>query len=837
MASRFTAKSVGVLGTSYTLYIDDADFGGSSTDIEIAGISIAYDPDSQEDPTSPILSSSCTFTVNVLSSYQSDFNTFIDDLIAADEGRFMAKIENNVGNLYWVGFMIADQVIKEDQDYADVVSRFVVSAVDGISRLKDIHYNDDGSPYTGRETVHAHLFKVFDKLGTNAFWGATDAFLYVSSRWYEAGMGAAATDNPWELTFIDHDAFYAKDGNGGYDYQSCYDVLKHICRLFFSRLFLSSGVYRIDQISEYREATVTLHRYFKSGAKSAASTGQTLSRVESSTTTFIRKAGGKYLYFAPARRIDLTFSHRNDRNYLAGRTWTSNSTPAVQIFNVGRDGVSILFSGRLGVKLDFTPDSDFGIGIARWSIRVQVTSGGTDYYLKRGFIFNTGNGYAYQAAEWTTNSGDVATFFSAPVYDENIFAYTDISFETPEMPGSGELVDIEFNVSYIDYYLFTNGSTPTIALTSPTETWNFTSAGLYLVAQDESTLTEESVYTLNNADTPNASLALEYDTPIGDSTNSLTLSSTNALTVDSGAGAPGDVSSQWAKGTGGGGVNIQNLLLEEMMKLRKTALERYEGAIIGRGYFAHNTMELITGSQYALLRAEYNSYNEEWTGEWFYIGWSDSQGGTVDDPVHVPPDIPRIGSGPVYPAPGPGSGGEPAFLALTGGGHIVATTDGELAPNGAITSISIDSICSGLDNIIMAGDTISVYDPITGNLQQFDVTADVAGTDTSISISSSAVDAILSDGAMVLVDTCSFASNLLDSGRPVRYSQIFASTGSPTLTVTENGGALPSNTSEIEVYYGSTPIFETDDWTVSGSDIILAWNPEVGVKIRVFFWA
>ena len=140
------------------------------------------------------------------------------------------------------------------------------------------------------------------------------------------------------------------------------------------------------------------------------------------------------------------------------------------------------------------------------------------------------------------------------------------------------------------------------------------------------------------------------------------------------------------------------------------------------------------------------------------------------------------------------------------------------------------------DNMLRNGDTINIYDPTSGNTFEFTVSADAGSGDTSISVSTDTPDVDLYDGALVVVDTCTFVDNIQDSGRPVRYSQTFVSKGNPVLTVTENGGVLPANTAEIEVYYGATPIFETDDWTVSGSNVTLAWNPEVGVKIRVFFW-
>lgn len=845
MATRFSAKSVGILGTSYTVRIDDSSFGGASTDIEINGFELAYDPDDQEDPICTVLASSLTFTVNILSTYQSAFNTFIDDLKTADEGRFMVEVVNSVGNLYWAGYIVTDQIAKEDQDWADVVSYFVISAIDGIGRLKNIDYNDAGTAYTGQASMHEHLFNVLGQVGTDGFYGPTDNYLYVICNWYEASMGAAGTDSAWELTYIDHDAFYSIDNEGNYEYMSCYDVLSQMCRIMLSRFYLANGVYRIDQISEYPNATVTIHRYYKSATKSAASAGQALEATEVSDN-YVRlgAVGGKNLYFAPARNIKLSFKHRNDRNLLPGAAWSSNADPALTSDAFGPNGARLWIQGQVNARVDYATDSLFRPGMVLLEMQVSfqypALAPTTYQYLKRTWSGRPGQpGYAYNPAEWTTNSADRVYIFLEPQQFDNVGGTTIIDIETPEIvpAASVDQVTANVDVNFSAYYIYAAGPNGLTLVSGSLYTGYFDFSGTYIrvVSSDESQLTDTTVYEKTNADTPNASLTVEYETVIGDAPD--TYLTTNSLLVYDGAEYV--QSSSWTKTTTGTGQLIQELLLQEMMKFRKASLERYEGSAHGQGLQAWHLMELTTGNKYALLQASYNSKQETWTGNWFFVGVADAVSGpATEPPVHLRTGAP-IGSPPgIQPnynqVRGLPSTQQPVAQLVPGGGQIVTTIAQDIPAGGAITSIDIYPMCA--DNMLRNGDTINIYDPTTGNTFEFTVSADTAAGATSVSVSSDTPDVDLYDGALVVVDTCTFVDNIQDSGRPVRYSQTFVSAGNPVLTVTENGGVLPANTAEIEVYYGATPIFETDDWTVSGSDVTLAWNPEAGVKIRVFFW-
>jgi hypothetical protein len=67
-----------------------------------------------------------------------------------------------------------------------------------------------------------------------------------------------------------------------------------------------------------------------------------------------------------------------------------------------------------------------------------------------------------------------------------------------------------------------------------------------------------------------------------------------------------------------------------------------------------------------------------------------------------------------------------------------------------------------------------------------------------------------------------------------RYVQKFNSAVA-TLTITENSGELPDDENNIDVYYGGQMLTPTDDYTVSGSNIVLTFTPKSSVTILVKF--
>ena len=215
MAVRFEGRSAGVKGTTYTVQVHDSDFAGTKVDVSLFGdgFNLKYNPN-EERPDAEIIDSAVDFAIMRTATTKTDIDDFISDLLSAPDERFTLRILDSSDNLFWCGYILADQVRYEDDRWADTLANVRINAKDGLNRLKAIDYNDAGTAYTGRVTFKEHLFNILDKTGLQDFWGATDDYLLSIVRWYEdQDATAALTVNEMDRTFVDHLAFIDYDDN------------------------------------------------------------------------------------------------------------------------------------------------------------------------------------------------------------------------------------------------------------------------------------------------------------------------------------------------------------------------------------------------------------------------------------------------------------------------------------------------------------------------------------------------------------------------------------------------------------------------------------------------
>jgi hypothetical protein len=839
MGVRLKGISKSQAGTEFTVEIHDADFSGTPLDIRLNGNGFDLNYDTEEDePTSPILSSSMEFgIIGVRGDDEDDIIAFNTDLLESDEGRFRVRVLRGT-SIFWAGYIITDTVYLEDPDWAAPAIEFRIRAIDGLGRLEAIDFNDDGSPYEGRESMIGMLFKVLDKIGLDDMWGSGEVFLRTINRFYELGMDATTSDDVFNEAWLDHIVFQKKDREGVITYNNCYEVLKYLLQMFLCRFYISDGCYRIDQIPEYKQdGSIFQHRYNNAGTKLGTTSGVSYVKDEALTPT-VRIDNTRYYYYPALREASLKYGHLNDRNLTQGAVFSNSNTGAKPIIQFVHD-CKLWFRGSIRDKLDFT-----SLGTAQlitpparviYQIKVRVRVDGVDYYLKRGYSIQSNNVVVYTPAEWTESSSDNLIFVSDIISLDSLIYVSQVDFLTPQIPGSADFVSVaDFIVSPS---AVVKGSTAQDPLTY-THTWDFFNSVTKVVVDDESILYNEAKYTRKNLDSPNASKINEYDTPFGDAYNFFT-SSTITL------GASTVTTSRWNRGLTGAGQKLQTLFLEELMKIRKFPLERLEGDVYGPGVYAHHMLKLINARQYAMLRGKFNSIYEIWSGVWFYTNTSNTITNVTVDIVDVPPGF-EPGFEPPTPPPefepisNVGDDPPSIFIVFPNGSQTATTTSAGIDRNTTVTSIPINPI--GVDGLINAGDEIAVVDPITGITHIFTVTDDVLAADTEILVSSDGVDADFNEGSVIVLPTDTFINNLGGTGGGGDCLRAFRqnfpmSGGESSVTVTVNGGDLPA-ADYIDVYYNGILLCPTDDWSKSGSNIVFnGWEAESDTKITVRFWA
>jgi hypothetical protein len=493
MAVRFKAKATGVNGTSKTIEIDDSGTFVPPAEPFIslsgAGIRLSYQPES-EHPHAPVIPSTLTFELIQNPSNASKINDLIGDIISSEEGRFRALLKDSSGALEWIGYIMSDQIRRQDRDWADTASAVRIRAKDGVNRLKNVEFGDPGVTLNNRRPIIDYLFDVIDDIGHADYFGASDDYLKTIVRWYEANMDSPAiTDSPLSFAEVGKEAFRSRDNSGGDLYIDSYEVLKTICVIFGARFYLSGGSYRFEQVGEYREnGSIYQHRYYKDRTLHNTDSSVDLA-VSESSSAFTRAAEGEYGYFAPLRDVELTSKHRKSQNYLRGAEWSDSSSQLEELGTVGTVDAALSFSGTLTTKADipgFVPCRHL------FAMRMKAAVGSTVYYLGRSYTLGPGSTVNFTPAEWTTDSTALYYFITNPQPSNNAEQAQSIGIITPDLPTDAPLAAIEVQVLYSDTVKLSNGG----AMANVSITWLFSQTSVELQSDENSEEISEGTISL-----------------------------------------------------------------------------------------------------------------------------------------------------------------------------------------------------------------------------------------------------------------------------------------------------------------------------------------------------
>ena len=113
--------------------------------------------------------------------------------------------------------------------YSDTPYRVGFRGIDGLSQLKGIPYDDDGTPYAGTQTILSIILNCVNKVGL-------DLNLYTAVNFWEENMNTS--NDPLGQIWIDADT-WVTDG----ETMNCYDVLSELAYRFNANVFQRSGVW------------------------------------------------------------------------------------------------------------------------------------------------------------------------------------------------------------------------------------------------------------------------------------------------------------------------------------------------------------------------------------------------------------------------------------------------------------------------------------------------------------------------------------------------------------------------------------------------------------------
>lgn len=195
----------------------------------------------------------------------SEVDYFMNLMLESDDDEFKLIIYKDVSStweLEWVGNIVPDLFEWHDSPKP---YQLTINAIDGLDRLKNIPYNEVETNHN-ETRIKTHLSNILEKNNLSQFWGVGDAYLRESIEYKSNEVSGLLTSahSPLDYCYIS-DRMFLKKGDGRYTYEgvTCYDALKGILELFSCRMFISKGVYYIQQVRNYSGTNIYYREYSK----------------------------------------------------------------------------------------------------------------------------------------------------------------------------------------------------------------------------------------------------------------------------------------------------------------------------------------------------------------------------------------------------------------------------------------------------------------------------------------------------------------------------------------------------------------------------------------------
>jgi hypothetical protein len=780
MAVRFRAefRSFGLPANGsrrYQVDIHDTSYSGAITTFDCTNLQFNY-AGQEDDLFDPIATSTCNVTLLINTS---TLNTFVTDLISADEGRFLIDVSANYDAtqpntllLYWRGILQPDLVSVEmaptEQGY-----EYSITATDGLARLKTIDYDDNGTPYDGRDQIRYQISKALNKIGTQDLYGSSDRFFGVIHSWFpNEFQGKSVTATFFTNIHWHHRIWRKVDRDGKIVTKSTYDVLKEICLAFGMKLRQFRGVYVFAEIGIYSQTNSLRIRYLtKDGTlmffsiDTVADWAGYLSRTgtpaqfAAGTRQVMVAAGSEETYYPALRRSEVVYKHYSTQNLIAGGQWSSSLVADITIAGIdyNNGAVRLALSFGLTTRINDTGVTDYTQVTPIWlkfHVKVQLTAGATTYYLKRTSSFTNGN-VVSGAMSWETGSANRYEFWVGPHSIDNAPYTNQISLVTIPLPASG---DLAVNVTYFEAATLGGTLSP-----SGSRTITFATSSAYLEAFVDGVIENQYNYDRYEAINDNAGNSLEttLDVLIGDGP---TLNAYSAMEVYN------STTLAWVVPTGWGRLaeatytlKHGRLLAQERLRLQNKVIKRWTGTFYGEYSPFWLLQRSHDNARYIMQGARHDVKTETWSGTWVQIRYTPT--GITNNPEETfvtnpgfaedqdaPPGLQTgdTGLAGLIATQQPESAGQtrntlPAFPVLTA--NAVPSTTTAIIESGD----TINTIGAVLPEpySYMIGDAITLVDPVSGISQEFEVEANQHDGTTAIDVASGTADTRFESGAFV----------------------------------------------------------------------------------------
>jgi hypothetical protein len=608
--------------------------------------------------------------------------------------------------IYWRGIVLQDLATNEDNYYP---YQFDLQATDGLGRLRDVDFNDDGTAYTGKVTIKNAIAICLAHTGLTELYGLGDKYISTGIDWIENSAQAGDTlDN----SRVNHEVFYKKD-EGGFTYMNCHDVLIQLLTAFGARIVQYKGAFLVVSVLRYQATTNQTYYHYN---YLPAGIGTTSEKLHLEQIKWKKLSDSIYNLYPALKKVVTSYEFRHSQ--YGNDTFIPASAPydyAAIAYIEGGAGQQLAFTTKVTVNYTYTGSTG---SPAQFKVRLRLALSVGDKWL-------TGlNGFR----TWTQSATPLYYYFDTTGVSE---AFTnslvfDAGFLAPPHPDEGTL---SFGYEYSSLLNFANTTYSLITDASIevelSATLGFYSANNLLgsglkVVEAENIIDGQIVESTQIYSTPDLIIGdIVYQHDVG------------KIEVYDGAAWLNSFS--WTNAADSDTLELEQLRANEILSIQRTPRIMFDL----NAYIKNATTFAAASSAIAL--ALYNNTSMYAPLRLTFTAGNDAISGTYFEVARVTQDITNTEAFPIqtrYVGSGQNDFNVQIInnqVALSGARKITSLS---AAVTGTITSLPIINIA---DSLLSKGDIITLYDQLTGSYQELTLSSNYTSGDTTLSVTSTAL--------------------------------------------------------------------------------------------------
>ncbi len=643
--------------------------------------------------------------------------------------------------------------------------------------------------------------------------GAAANYTYKTSvNWYNSIMPSTnQTDDPLFWTQCKMNSLYDRDENGIYTPPSSYEVLESLCKSWGMRCVYWHHTFHFVQIAEYEanetgtptsQDNINTREYFYTGTRRSdeACIGESnfgLYDLQFENVTNVNNAGlqklegTQYDFYAPIKKVVGNFLVFEDDNRFQGFPAMDQTTTLGNIVNSKEittytdaddmDGfycqIPLIFTNIESRWHNTTTTSSFPQVLdmqMTFSIRARQV-GTTGTWTK--MLNESGTTLTWVAYQFPTtvngvpndminlsvtnipNGSSQRVVWDSALYNNGIIP-TDAAFT-----GDWEFEFFTYSTGLTVTNINRHGRLKDVAIQSVQARSgsafttfdysdvfdannNFTGIFSEITSGAIGVNSINTEYTANTTDSYTMTIDNLYwgDTSTIDANSTIRVWNGSAFVKTA-------VTGTWGKGTTSGTDGFNELLATEIMKCQNLSSQRMNvtSALSETDKLTSTKLKMVNpvgrlkdvnSEKYVFLSGTYSTLTNQWSGVWFQFTYDTGLTVTTADENQTGPL-----SGPVL-------GGTTQGNLIGNGAQMSwqpwgATTINQRIAAGSITSLNIATVNEA---IIYSGDKIYLTDNKSGDNLEFEVSADVGATDTTITVVAQTITEDIREGTVVGID-------------------------------------------------------------------------------------